>query len=318
MNIKCPNCKLNIEIEEEQYEPGSILKMSCPRCDEALSIPIPRPQKKAEVIPPPPVEEEPPAPAPAPAAPAQPTPTPVAPAPAPAKKGGNGKLIALVGLLFVVAAAVFGGFYYHNVYLPAKIDREAPRYYTFADATVLRSSEMAGANFNKIGSIPYGSELITYDYGTDWSRVKYEGNKGYVASNFLLDKEDFFLLNGIFGDQESRQCVATAKCRRALLSYYKQKGLTGEQWQVFCRPANVKPNNVCFPRLRDKYSKFTDFAVVIKNLASEHRRLLIFGFQDDETPFLIGETDAPDQGYIKSMSVGKDKQVHISWTTEGE
>jgi hypothetical protein len=330
MNYRCPKCNLRIEIDEGKYEPGSVLKMACPRCDEALSIPIPMQQKKAEVIPPEPTKKD--------QQPAVPEPVvtglPVAEQPVQPdassspetvqsvkKSGGNGKLIAVVSVLTVMAASVFGGFYYKNVYLPEKIDREAPRYYTFADATVLRSSRVAGADFNKIGSVPYGSELITYEHGTDWSSVKYGEEKGYIASNYILTGDDFFLLNSIFGDAESKECVSTSKCRLAVLKYFKDKGLRGKlpeadvnnQWQVFCRPANVKPNNVSFPRLRDKNSKFTDFAVVIKNLGTGQRRLVIFGFEDDETPFLINESDAPEQGYIQSLT-NRNGQLYVSWT----
>jgi hypothetical protein len=327
MEIKCPKCNLRINIDESKYEPNSVLEMACPRCDEEMSISIPEPQKETKKIVPPkrtasikkskesadssvveqPVEHQ--------------NISPSNASKSAKKSGGNGKLIAIVIVLFMIAALVFGSFYYKNVYIPEKIDREAPRYYTFADATVLRSSRVAGADYNKIGSIPYGSELITYEYGTEWSNVKYGADKGYIASNFILTREDFFLLNSIFGDTESKECIATSKCRLALLNYFKENGLVGKlpsadtnnQWQVFCRPANVKPNNVSFPRLRNKNSKFTDFGVVIKNLGTGQRRLLIFGFKDDETPFFINETRAPEQGYIQDLTT-RNGGIYVKWT----
>jgi hypothetical protein len=233
--------------------------------------------------------------------------------------------IILVVALAVVALGVFGSFYYNNIYLPAKIDREAARYFSIVNLN-LRSSKDAGGDYNKIGSIPYGVELITYERDSDWSYIKYniEGSKslkGYVSSIFLLNKEDFIRLNSIFGDIESKGCISTAKCRLAILNYFKEKGYIGKissevlagilpsftptyenQWQIFCRDFKMKPNNVLYPQLYNKNSKFTDFAVIIKNINNEERRLLLFYFEDDETPHLYYEEPVYGNGYIVNIS----------------
>ena len=236
-------------------------------------------------------------------------------------------LIGLIIGLIVLACGVGGYFYYNNLYLPEKIDREAPRYYTMANAVVLRSSKSSGADYNKVGSLPYGTELITYEQDSEWSKVKVssvnsEGTsqEGFVASSLLLSKPDFFLLNSAFGDQESKENVFTTKCRLAVLNYYKTRGYIGKiddqlrresgiqttpdsdnQWQIFCRPKEVKPNNVFFKRLYDRNSRFTDFAVIIKNLVSGERKLLYFYFDEDESPHFLSEQDAPSEGYIKDI-----------------
>lgn len=243
-----------------------------------------------------------------------------------AKKKPWGMIGLIIGLA-VLACGVGGYLYYDNVYLPEKIDREAPRYYTMANAVVLRSSRSSGADYNKIGSLPYGTELITYEQDSEWSRVKVssanpENNnqEGFIASSLLLSKSDFFLLNSVFGDQESKENVFTTKCRLAVLNYYKTRGYIGKideqlrmesgiptvpsndnQWQIFCRPKEVKPNNVLFKRLYDKNSQFTDFAVIIKNIVSGERKLLYFYFEDDETPHFLAEQDAPSEGYLKDI-----------------
>jgi hypothetical protein len=224
------------------------------------------------------------------------------------------KSVALILGLATVALIVFGMFYYFNIYIPAKIDREAPRYYTFADNVFLRSSKEAGVDYNKITTLSYGSELITYEHYSDWSTVKdKDGNKGYMSSDYLLSKEDFTMLNGIWGDTESKQCINTAKCRLALLNYYKTNAL-GSEWQIFCRPKNVKPNAVFFPRLYNKNSKFTDFAVIIKNTNTGERRTVIFGFNDDETVAWTKHDDAPASGYIKNIMLNYYGEIYIDYS----
>lgn len=243
----------------------------------------------------------------------------------PKKKNGIGMIILSV-VLTVTILCVGGIFLYLNVIKPRQIDKAAPRYYTFAPSVVLRSSKNSGADFNKIGSLPYGTELITYDYDYEWSEVKVnslnaEGKKvkGFIASPFILEKTDFFLLNSIFGDNDSKDVVETSKCRRALLNYFKEHGYIGRlspeetvelglpypsdenQWQIFCLSKDMPTNNVYFKRLLRKDSKFTDFAIIIKNINSGERKLLFFYFDDDETPHLAAEQDAPEYGTIKKV-----------------
>ena len=258
--------------------------------------------------------------------------SPVAPVPDFSNEGGksNGILIAAIILLAVILCGAGGYLYYENIYLPEKIDREAPRYYTMANVVVLRSSRSAGADFNKVASLPYGTELITYEHDSEWARVKVnfpsgEKQEGYIASPYILEKKDFFLLNSIFGNQDSKETIITTKCRMALLNYYKDHHYIGKideqvrtdagitvvpngenQWQVFCKPKDAKPNSVLFKRLYSKNSQFTDFAVIITNVVSGDRKLLYFYFDEDETPHLLTEQEAPSQGYIVDATYGYD------------
>ncbi|OYP41565.1 zinc ribbon domain-containing protein [Prevotella sp. P5-50] len=241
-------------------------------------------------------------------------------------KKSNSTLIGIIVLLAVIICGVGGYFYYDNVYLPEKIDREAPRYYSMANVIVLRSSRSAGADFNKVASLPYGTELITYEYDSEWAKVKVnsqagEKQEGYVASPYILNKPDFFIMNSIFGNQDSKETIITTKCRIALLNYFKEKQYIGKideqmridagistspnstnQWQVFTKPKDAKPNSVFFKRLYNKSSQFTDFAVIITNSVSGERKLLYFYFDEDETPHLLTEQDAPSQGYIVDIT----------------
>jgi hypothetical protein len=242
--------------------------------------------------------------------PPQPPKPPVTP---PQPESGKKSIGLIVGLL-AVALTVFGVFYYANIYRPAKIDREAARYYTFADAVVLRSSKEAGVDYNKIATLSYGNELITYEHSYDWSKVKdKDGNEGYISSDYLLDKSDFSILNKIWGDTDSKQCINTAKCRLALLNYFKNNTL-GSEWQVFCRPKDAKPNSVFFPRLYNKNSKFTDFAVIIKNTNTNERKTVIFGFNDDESVARTSSISAPPSGYIKDIRLNYSGKISVDYS----
>ncbi|MDR0995438.1 MAG: zinc-ribbon domain-containing protein [Tannerella sp.] len=41
MIIKCPKCGVGIRIDESQHAPGNLLRVTCPKCREVLSVGIP-------------------------------------------------------------------------------------------------------------------------------------------------------------------------------------------------------------------------------------------------------------------------------------
>lgn len=351
----CPHCSTVLKegTLEQAHEPLSVPQKQNPKTPEEEIIqqanpPMEKLMEEPEVVIPakveptkekqPIAEQEPapvaPPPSPAPVV-APPTSAPTAPPPVAYQQAekSNVTLYAVIAVLALLICGVGGYLYYDNVYLPEKIDREAPRYYTMANVVVLRSSRSSGADFNKIGSLPFGTELITYEYDSEWARVKVatpngEGKKleGFVARPYILGKKDFFLLNSLFGNQDSREVIVTTKCRIALLDYFKTHGYIGvmdnqirtevgittspngeNEWQVFCKPKDAKPNSVLFKRLYNKNSQFTDFAVIINNTTNGNRKLLYFYFDEDETPHLYTEQEAPREGYIKDAFISYDR-----------
>lgn len=245
-------------------------------------------------------------------------------------------ILLLALLLILIGGGVGGYFYYRNVYLPEKIDREAPRTYPIVNL-VLRQTKMADGDFNKITTIPMGGELITYEQDNEWARVKYVPNnpnekpmEGYVASSYLIDKSDLYLLNSIFGDADARDVLATTKVRKALLEVYKYLGITGklsseiaeeagldytpsEQWQVYLRNGQKKPNEVLFKRAMNPYSEFTDLLVLIENVQTGARQLIYATFDDDETHHIRGIYDAPRSGMIKDYWIDPDGDLAVKF-----
>lgn len=249
-------------------------------------------------------------------------------------------IIAIIVGVLLAGGLVGGAIYYKNVYLPAKRDAEAPRYYVMAQNLNMRSTPEFEADYNKIGSFPYGTELLVYDsvkyaskpymhckYAPVDARGKVMKDKcveGYVSYNYMLTKSDFFLLNSIFGNDDARTMLAEARYKRALLDYFKKKGYRGDisseklaecgitgldnapRWQVFCKYEKAKSNNVYRSRKYRKDSKYQDLAVIIQNIDTRERRLLYFYFDDDETYHLLTEQYAPTSGYMKDRTLKLD------------
>lgn len=232
-------------------------------------------------------------------------------------KKNHGAVIAGIVAAVLLAGGIAG---YLLWYKPYAKDRDALRTYVVADNVFLRSSQMAGVEYNIIGKIPYGQEVLTYNLGPEWAEVKANGVTGYIASDYLLESNDFILLNGVWGDVDSRICVASTKCRMAILDYYKRKSLPSGSsgWQVFTRQKDVKPNAVFYPRLYDKNSKFTDFVFLVKNNVNGERKLVCYSFNNEtEIPVYRFEEEAPADGYIQNMQMvgGRLRVAYSNGTT---
>lgn len=206
--------------------------------------------------------------------------------------------------LFLLIALGCGYQFWYKDY---KRDVDAPRSYVFATNLFLRSSQVADVEYNRLGTIAYGSELITYSNEDGWAYVKANGQKGYVASDYLLGAEEFSLLNGVWGNDDAKEVVATAKCRKAILDFLKSGNLqTGSNgWQLYAKPKEMKPNSVSYPQLNDGYDHFTEFAFILKDNQSGKRKLALYAFEEDETPVFRYAEDAPAKGDIKAVTYSK-------------
>ena len=72
----------------------------------------------------------------------------------PKKENHTWVILVVIAALLLLGGGVGGWFYYKNIYLPKKIDAEAPRYYTFAHILNLRSSMSSGRTTTKSPNCP--------------------------------------------------------------------------------------------------------------------------------------------------------------------
>jgi hypothetical protein len=239
-----------------------------------------------------------------------------APEEAPLQKS---KTPLILGVLFgIVLALVLGYFFWGKAYLR---DKNATRMYSFARSLALRSSPAGGGDYNMIGNIPYGSEILVYDTGTEWVNCKVDGKEGYASPKYMLNKMDFQELNSILADEDTRTAVTQTRFKKALLGYFRDHNYIGimdeliqtelygavstkEVWQLFAKSEINDPNTVYFSKRSKQNSKFNDFACIIKNSSTGERKLLLFSFDDNEIPTFEGEDVAPENGNIASLEYG--------------
>jgi len=235
----------------------------------------------------------------------------------PAQEEGEikSKVPVLVGVLLIVCTLIAGYFFWGKDYLR---DKNAKRMYSFANSLALRSSPAGGGDYNMVGNIPYGSEVLVYDNGVDWVNCKVNGQEGFASIKYMLDNVDFQELNAILADVDTQTAVSQTRFKKALLNYYREHNLIGkmdetiqqelygsistkEVWQLFANAQINQPNTVYFSQKSKQYSKFNDFACIIKNLNTLQRKILIFSFDENENPKFEGESEAPFEGNISKI-----------------
>lgn len=237
----------------------------------------------------------------------------IAPATPPSKKKPI-LIISIIAGVLLIAAGALGYFLWYAPYVK---DRDAPRTYVVANNVFLRSSRMSGVEYNILAKIPYGTEVITYTKFDEWADVKVEGQEGVIASPYLLDSDDFVLLNSVWGDSDAKECIESSKCRLAILDYLKKNHVkTGpDAWVIYTRPINQKPNTVFYPRLYNKNSKYTDFMFILGDNATGNRVLVCYSFEDTtEKPIFRFSTGTPQAGFIKNV-VNRYGKVQVIFDT---
>lgn len=188
--------------------------------------------------------------------------------------------------------------------------------YTFADKLAFRSSPGTSDNLNIIEILPYGTPITVEKKEYEWTKGSVYGISGYVVSQFLLSKNEFFELEGIFGNDNAKEVIHNSRCRKALLDYFNTSGIMGdlspgmqieiyeelqtkEVWQVFTQPKQSRYNTVAYNRVVNPRSEIEDFACIIKNNATNERRFLLFSFDGNDIATLEYESKAPRFGNIR-------------------
>jgi len=233
------------------------------------------------------------------------------------------KQIIIFGLIVFILIA--GSFSYFQFYLPYLKDKNALRKFVVANNLNLRSTKSIASKANIITQIPYGSEIIVYDIDDEWAQVKANGKLGFMGSpnKYLVGKKDFYEVDGIFGNKNARELLKNSAEKKAVINYLHKhdyvskipesvqleiygssKEINNNVWQFFGINKEAVFNTIAHGRYLGTNKKTT--AIIITNLASNEKRLLLFNFNEEEVDSLIYE--APfDNTYEGIRTVWKNK-----------
>jgi len=171
----------------------------------------------------------------------------------------------------------------------------------FSSETMMVVSEKLNIRSDKdknayvIGSYPFGTEVEVYNvFDNNWAEVSIKDKKGYMSFEFLVLPENFYLIEGMFGNENAQNLIKSVKYRKAISNYLKNNGFTSkisknereklygkddnkEVWQIFAENKKSEFNTFCFGDYNGDKNK--DAAFIITNIETGNRKLIILNIQ---------------------------------------
>ena len=226
------------------------------------------------------------------------------------KKASKKRSLFLI-VASLLAVSLISIIVYFNIYVPWKVERDAPRMYVLPNILKLRNSQSMVSDGNIIKKIPYGSEVVVYSLDSNWANVHVGDDKGFMGFpyKFLVDKKTFFEIDGIFGNKEARELVATSYLKHVLRKYFETHNMSGiippeiqtqfpeistknkDIWQIFAANQNAKYNVQAIGKVTGIDTSC--FAVIIKNVKDQSKKILIFQFDEKDQPKLLFDSSFP-------------------------
>lgn len=167
----------------------------------------------------------------------------------------------------------------------------------FSSETMMVVSENLNIRSDKgkdayvIGTYPFGTEVQVYNvFDNNWAEVSIKDKKGYMSFEFLVFPENFYLIEGMFGNENAKNLIKPVKYRKAISNYLKNNGFTSkisksereklygkdekkEVWQIFAEDKKYKSNTFCYGDYNGDNRQ--DAAFIITNIETGKRKLII-------------------------------------------
>ena len=167
----------------------------------------------------------------------------------------------------------------------------------FSSETMMTISENLNIRSDKnknsyvIGSYPFGTKVEVYDvFENNWAEVSIGDKKGYMSFEYLVLPETFYIIEGMFGNENAKKLIASTKYRIAISNYLKANNYTSkipknereklygkdaekEVWQIFAEPSKSEFNSFCYGDYNG--DKDRDAAFILTNIKTGKRKLII-------------------------------------------
>lgn len=148
-----------------------------------------------------------------------------------------------------------------------------------------------------IGSYPYGTEVDVYEvFDNDWAEVSIGEKKGYMSFEYLVLPETFYIIDGMYGNENAKEMISSTKYRIAISTYLTDNNFTSkipnsereklygkddhkEVWQIFAENWKTYYNTFCYGDYNG--DKKNDAAFIITNVETGSRKLIVLNIETE-------------------------------------
>lgn len=271
--------------------------------------------------------------------------------PTPGQSGNKALVIAvIVAGVILLCLAVYGAYIYLNDNDKDEVKIEAVELsgLQLAEGNTayvvsrlkLRTTPDANSLYNVSAVLPVGTTLRITGIEDAWCKVdvlgpSYAGYSGWVARRYIVNARDFAILNSIFASDMAREAIKESYMQYALLQYFNKMNYIGRisdaglraaglsemernadnQWQVEVTSLPPYASEMWTHKLINPSASVPDFAVIIKNIVSNDRRLLYFTFDENENATLYREINSiPESGRISDIRKKPNGNIEVTLT----
>jgi len=168
-------------------------------------------------------------------------------------------------------------------------DFKAEKMYIISETLKIRSDKEK--NSYTIGKYEYGTEVKVYQiFDNGWAEVSVGDKKGFMSTEYLVSRENFYLIDGMFGNELAQKNISQTIFKKAISTYLSEnnyisnipadikeelygKNIEKEAWQIFAEEGYPKYNSFCYGDFNG--NKKPDVAFIIKNLKTEKTKLIV-------------------------------------------
>lgn len=148
-----------------------------------------------------------------------------------------------------------------------------------------------------IGSYPYGTEVNVYEvFDNDWAEVSIGEKKGFMSFEYLVLPETFYIIDGMYGNENAKEMISSTRYRIAISTYLKNNNFTSkipasereklygeddqkEAWQIFAEGWKTYYNTFCYGDYNG--DKKADAAFIITNIKTGARKLIVLNIETE-------------------------------------
>lgn len=148
-----------------------------------------------------------------------------------------------------------------------------------------------------IGKYPYGTEVNVYEvYENGWAEVSIGEKKGYMSMEYLVLPETYYIINGMYGNENAKELISSTKYRMAISEYLKKNNFTSkipatereklygkddqkEVWQIFAEDRKARFNTFCYGDYNADGKR--DAAFIITNIKTGARKLIVLNIETE-------------------------------------
>lgn len=209
---------------------------------------------------------------------------------------------ALVPILFLLGLGL--AIFYFSWFKTYLAEKDLPHFYSLATDVVIRSSPENYNNNNIISEmLPFGAEVRVFpETSGDFTKVRLENPaiRGYMATKYLISKEDFDIVKKLFPNPDALSAVDKFIYRKALLDFLKNTNSAAMNWTLRNPVAQsnkkmVYPNAVEYRDAKGKliYEKVDEakyFSVYISSTSSSTTKRVNFTVENKKEVYFVSES----------------------------